>query len=267
MNQHVSEPSLIPSPDSVRQLSRSSRQAVAQLDTALASIDFAGIAADYGKYNELFWRETLLPKDVLAKVKEEADLVRPRIVRKRVPGYKKSGSVNYFDLMEQAPNILALYKNPALITMLSQLAGAPLLPCPDDDPHAAAIYYYTEDGDGIGWHYDSSHYAGERYTVLIGLVNKTSRAQLICQPYRKINGPELELRLSTNPGMFIFFNGNKIYHSVSPIGPDEERIVLTLEYVTNPHMTPVRRFISNMKDAMTYFGFSSLLKKRRRVAT
>jgi hypothetical protein len=33
-----------------------------------------------------------------------------------------------------------------------------LLECPPEDPHSHALYYYTEPGDHIGYHYDSSFY-------------------------------------------------------------------------------------------------------------
>ena len=40
--------------------------------------------------------------------------------------------------------------------------------CPDEDPHACALYFYTEAGDHMGYHYDTSYYTGARYTVLFG---------------------------------------------------------------------------------------------------
>jgi hypothetical protein len=249
----------LPPPSAARRFSHS-------LEGALGAVDLGGLLADYGKYNELFWRDAMVPAELVASCTREAEALRPRVVRKRVPGYKKSGSVNYFDIVDAAPNIVALYNDPALIALLSAVSGARLLPCPDDDPHAAALYYYSEAGDGIGFHYDSSHYAGDRYTVLLGLVNRTTHAELVCHPYRKINGPEVELRIATHPGTFVFFNGGNIYHSVSPIVEDEERIVLTLEYVTDQYMNPARRFISNLKDAMTYFGFKGILGRAKKKA-
>lgn len=241
----------------------SGRSGSSEVAKALAKIDRGAIAADYEKFHSLFWREGFLPQSLVDGYAAEADQLRSRVVRKRVPGYKKSGSVSYFDLLEAAPKIISLYKDPALIAYLSELAGAPLMICPDDDPHAAALYYYTEAEDGIGFHYDSSHYEGDRYTVLVGLVNKSERAKLIVHPNRKSGGEHVEYQVATHPGTFVFFNGNNIWHSVSPIGENEERIVLTLEYVTNPSMTPFRRFISNMKDALTYFGWKGILSRPR----
>ena len=73
-----------------------------------------------------------------------------------------------------------------------------------------------------------------------------------------------ELALATEPGTFIFFNGDKLHHAVSPIAVGEERIVLTLQYVTNPGMSFAHRWFSNMKDAVGYFGWSALFRRPTR---
>jgi hypothetical protein len=58
----------------------------------------------------------------------------------------------------------------------------------------------------------------------------------------------------------VLFNGNKLRHAITPLEAGAERIVLTMEYVINQEMGPLHRFISNMKDAITYFGFSAVLR-------
>lgn len=68
-----------------------------------------------------------------------------------------------------------------------------------------------------------------------------------------------ELRLTTPPGAMVIFNGNKLWHGISPIEAGAERVVLTMEYVTNPEMGAFSRFVSNMKDAIAYFGFSAVI--------
>jgi hypothetical protein len=59
----------------------------------------------------------------------------------------------------------------------------------------------------------------------------------------------------------VIFNGDRLWHAVTPLG--EERIVLTMEYVTNPEMGRFKRLISTMKDALADFGFSPVLRGRR----
>ena len=68
-----------------------------------------------------------------------------------------------------------------------------------------------------------------------------------------------ELELATAPGDLVVFNGDKLWHAVTPLGSGEERIVLTMEYVTNRDMSPFNRLYSNLKDAFGYFGLRALL--------
>ena len=64
--------------------------------------------------------------------------------------------------------------------------------------------------------------------------------------------------------MFVMFNGDKLYHRITPLAADERRVALTLEYLTSTHMNPVLRFVSNMKDAIAYFGFRQVFSRDRR---
>jgi len=66
----------------------------------------------------------------------------------------------------------------------------------------------------------------------------------------------------THPGTMVIFNGDKLWHAVTPLEPGAERIMLTMEYVTNPKMGTFKRFISSMKDATAYFGVSALWRAR-----
>lgn len=130
-----------------------------------------------------------------------AEELKPRQNRNYIPGHKKGGSISYFTLQQYAPEYIDLYRSDAFLKFMGRLVNTPLLLCPERDPHSCALYYYTEPGDHIGFHYDTSYYKGARYTVLLGLVDKTQQCQLACQLYK--NDPEREtheLRLFPSPG-------------------------------------------------------------------
>ena len=130
-----------------------------------------------------------------------------------------------------------------------------------NDPHSCALYFYTEPGDHIGFHFDTSYYRGARYTVLLGLIERSS-SRLVCQLFKNDpQRPPHELQLATHPGTLIAFNGDKLWHSVTPLGSGEERVSLTLEYVTDPSMHPAKRLFSNLKDAFAYFGFRTVFRR------
>jgi hypothetical protein len=234
------------------------------VETAVAALDFERIRWEYWEQNEFVFLERFLPSEVVEQcLAPEVEKLRPNIHRNYLPRFKKGGSISSFTLGEKAPEFLEVYKSPAFINFLSWLTDARLMPCPDDDPHACALYYYTEPGDHIGFHYDTSYYKGARYTVLMGLVEQSS-SRLVCQLYKDVPGREArELQLATEPGSMVIFNGDKLWHAITPLGPGEERVSLTMEYVTNPEMNPLKRIFSNLKDAFAYFGVQALWRRSR----
>lgn len=204
-----------------------------------------------------------LPKAMLADLLGALPALRPVVHRNFIPKHKKGGSISRYTLDAIAPQFPGLYLNPGLRRALEQITGQTLLDCPAEDPHTYALYYYTEPGDHIGWHYDTSYYRGIRYTVLIGLVDR-SGSRLECQLYRGNSKREVEdLSLALAPGMMVIFNGDKVYHRVTSLGANEERIALTMEYVTDPSMAWFPRFVSNMKDAIAYFGLKAAFGRGR----
>ncbi|MBA2271968.1 MAG: 2OG-Fe(II) oxygenase [Chthoniobacterales bacterium] len=138
--------------------------------------------------------------------------------------------------------------------MLRRIVGAEMQECPPNDPHRCAFYAYTEEGDHMGFHYDTSYYKDRRWTLLVGFKDDSS-SRLLCHLHTKNPDREIEkLELKMTPGMLVLFNGDKVYHSVSPVKAGETRYVVSMQFVTSGEMNPFIRFISNMKDAVGYFG-------------
>jgi hypothetical protein len=230
---------------------------------ALATVDVEAVRRRYQAQNEFVYLERWLPPPLVARLLSEVERVRPAINRSFIPRHKKGGSVSFYTLREQAPTILALYRSAAFVDFLAGVTGARLQPCPPDDPHACALYFYTEPGDHIGFHFDTSYYRGARYTVLVGLIERSS-SRLVCRPFkRRPERPPVETALATHPGTLILFNGDTLWHAITPLGAGEERVSLTLQYVTDPSMSPARRLVSNLKDAFAYFGVRQVFLRRR----
>ncbi len=240
-----------------------SQSSSAAAGASIAKVDAAASAERYRAQNEFLIVENFLDPSVVEAMVAEANALRGRINRNYVPGQKKGGSVSSFEVAKSAPVTLALYESPELIGLLGRIVGEQLLVCPDSDPHRCALYYYTEKGDHIGYHFDTSFYKGKRYTVLIGVVERSS-SRLVCQLYKDDPSRETEeLRIATNPGTLVVFNGDKLWHCVTPLGENEDRVVLTFEYVTDQRMGLLHRLVSDVKDAVAYFGWRSLFRRPR----
>jgi hypothetical protein len=229
---------------------------------ALDQVDVELARDTYWDQDEFLVLPKLFPEPLIARFLADVERVRPAIHRNYIPRHKKGGSVSHHTLRMRAPGIMALYRAPAFLSFVRTVTGRVASACPDRDPHACALYFYTEPGDHIGFHYDTSYYNGTRYTVLVGLIER-SRSRLVCHLYRNHPRREpIELSLATDPGTVVLFNGDKLWHAITPLGDGEERVSLTLEYVTDPSMTPIKRFFSDMKDAVGYFGFRQVFSPK-----
>ncbi len=237
-----------PSPD------RTVAERVAQLDTDHLQREFA-------RQDAFLYLDSFLPPDAAAKLADAARALQADINRNYLPGHKQGGSVSRHTIDAKAPYIAELYRSKALIGFLEKLTGDTLLPSPDDDPHAYALYYYTKPGDHIGWHYDTSYYDGRRYTLLFGVIDDSS-CQLDYELHtRNPAVPDTPGTVQIADGGIVLFDGDKLRHRVTPLGQNEMRVSLTFEYVTDAGMRPWKRFISNMKDAIAYFGFRQVFKQ------
>ncbi|MBX3236306.1 MAG: 2OG-Fe(II) oxygenase [Nitrospiraceae bacterium] len=233
------------------------------VDRAIAALDVERLQREYWDQNEFLYIKEFLPRDLVDSVLvPDAHAVKTDLNRNYIPGHKKGGSVSYYTVIEKAPQFLEIYRSGAFRNFLNRLTKVTLLLCPDNDPHSCALYYYTEAGDHIGYHYDTSYYKGARYTILMGLLDHSKQCRLVADLYKDVPGKQpIHMEFATAPGDLVIFNGDKLWHAVTPLGEQEERIVLTMEYVTNPDMGAFKRLYSNLKDSFAYFGLRAVFKR------
>ncbi|WP_321885484.1 2OG-Fe(II) oxygenase [Paraburkholderia bannensis] len=239
----------------------------ASIGRALGGLDSARLRDEYVNQGSFLYLSEFLPADATQRLIDAANALMPEVNRNFIPGHKAGGSVSRHTIDRLQPYIAELYRSPKLIAWLEKMTGDKLQLSPEDDPHAYALYYYTRAGDHIGWHYDTSYYDGRRYTVLLGVIDDSSCIldyELHTRDQNKADEPGA---VQYPPGALVLFDGDKLRHRVTASREGEVRVSLTFEYVTNPNMRPWRRFISNMKDAIAYFGFRQVFRKALQSAT
>jgi hypothetical protein len=231
------------------------------LPARLASLDIQQLRGRYGAQGSFLSIDEFLPPAITAALIEAVSSVEPSVNRNYLPGHKQGGSVSRHTIDSQAPVIAELYRSPALLQWLEQLIGEKLQLSPAEDPHAYALYFYSKPGDHIGWHYDTSYYAGRRYTLLFGVIDRSS-CRLDYELHTREPGVAVVAgSLQISAGGLVVFDGDKLRHRITPLREGEMRVSLTFEYVTDPRMHPGWRLISNMKDAFAYFGFRQVFQR------
>jgi hypothetical protein len=232
-----------------------------RLAAHLAGFDVQPLRREFAEHGAFLQLRDFLTPEITAQLIAAVDCVKVAVHRNYLPGHKQGGSVSRHAIDALAPAIGELYRSSALLEWLGQLAGERLQVSPPKDPHAYALYFYTRPGDHIGWHYDTSYYLGRRYTLLLGIIDESS-CRLDYELHTREAGAAVEAgSVLIPPGGMVFFDGDKLRHRITPLGAGEVRVSLTFEYVTDPRMHPYWRLISNMKDAVAYFGFRQVFRR------
>ncbi len=228
----------------------------------LAGLPSEVVRQTFSAQDQFIFVPDFLPPQLTARLVAAVSSIEGTVNRNYLPGHKQGGSVSRHAIDEAgAPVIAELYRSQALIEWLGMLAGERLVPSPADDPHGYALYFYTRPGDHIGWHYDTSYYAGRRYTLLLGVIDD-SNCRLEYQLHTRRRGVEpVTGAVRIPPGGLVFFDGDRLRHRITPLGTGERRVSLTFEYVTDPRMHPGWRLISQCKDAIAYFGFRQVFRR------
>ena len=217
----------------------------------------------YFAQGEFLYLEQFLSDERLKIWLGELGLLKPHLHRNFIPRHKKGASVGYSGIKAFAPNIDAFFRSGALQEFFQHLVNAPLEACPPSDPHRCALYAYTEEGDHIGFHYDTSYYKDRRWTALVGLEDRSS-SRLLCHLHTRERGRPIEkLELQVKRGALVLFNGDTVLHAVTPTKAGEERYIISMQFVTSAEMHPFLRLFSNLKDAFGYFGIKDVFLKRR----
>ena len=231
------------------------------MDAPVGKFDVPALRRDFSDQGAFLYIPDFAGPEITAQLIAAVAAVEPSVNRNYLPGHKQGGSVSRHVIDKFAPSVAEMYRSPKLVEWLGDIAGERLQVSPADDPHAYAFYFYTQDGDHIGWHYDRSYYRGRRYTLLIGVIDESS-CRLDYQLHTREQGVAMvpgSIRIP--PGGLVFFNGDSLRHRITPIGSGEIRVSLTFEYVTDAQMHPWWRLISNLKDAVAYFGIRQLFRR------
>ena len=217
---------------------------------SLDRLDEPSLRDTFEEQDCLLMVEDFVPKAVLDQLIVDVECVRPTIHRNYVPGQKKGGAVSRRNLDNLAPLFRSIYSSEPLWRFAEKITGEVLYPCRASDPHTYALYFYSEPGDRIGWHYDTSFYHGRRFTMLFCLAGNESE--------------KVRRTFCLQAGTMVVFDGDRLWHRATPKADgDRERVLLTMEFVTDPTMSPLRRLVSDVKDACAYFGLREVFASTR----
>lgn len=200
--------------------------------------------------------ENFVAPECLKVLREEAESQIPRMKRTFIPTHKKGATLSYEQIHTLAPHCLAFYHHPEIQRWISEIAGVPVQPTPDQDQSSLSILCYHEPGDHINWHYDHNFYRGRHFTVLLSLLNEGPAGLSAGTLQRQLPDGQIQ-NYDTRPGTLLVFEGAKVRHRASAIGDSERRVILSMTYCADPRISRLKELIRRCKDT-AFFGLRAL---------
>jgi hypothetical protein len=199
----------------------------------------------------------LLPQESFGTLRRAALAQTDTIERSYFLGHKKGGTVAYDNLREHAPEVVAFYQSDWLCSLISDLVGEQVYVTLPNDQSSCSLLLYSDEGDYIGWHHDHNFYRGRHFTVLLSIDNRGPDPMALSSAVLEMRTDDGLRRIATPPNTLVVFEGARMPHRVTPLGPDERRVLLSMTFSTRPESPFLKDLLRRVKDT-AYFGIRAL---------
>jgi hypothetical protein len=160
----------------------------------------------------------------------------------RVEIYKKrQKAVSIQKLNAQLPEIVEWYKT--LAPQISEAIGEKVKPTPLKQPNSLSLVVYEKEGDFIDWHFDTNHYNGRFFTLLLPVTTAPTCGNY---QYRNANGDTETLYLQQ--GEAILFEGDRVFHKGKELCKNQRRVVLSCTFTSSHTITPPEAILNFIKN-------------------
>jgi hypothetical protein len=166
-----------------------------------------------------------LPENYRSKLLEISETKGVRI---EIPK-KHQKNISYVELKKEVPDIDDWYES--LSSVLSPYIDDTLKVVPKDIKTRICLVVYEKEGDYIDWHFDTNHYNGRFFTLLIPVSTEST-----CGNYVYKDHTEVEQILEVEKSQAIFFEGDKVFHRGKELCANQRRVILSLTFVTDDSM-------------------------------
>ena len=154
---------------------------------------------------------------------------------------KHQKNISYDILKEELPDIDNWYNS--LPNILSPYLNDTLKVVPQDVKTRICLVVYEKEGDYIDWHFDTNHYDGRFFTLLVPVSTETT-----CGNYMYKDHNEKETILEVEKSQAILFEGDKVFHRGKALCANQRRVILSMTFVTSDYMNPWNYCLHKVKE-------------------
>jgi hypothetical protein len=154
---------------------------------------------------------------------------------------KRQKAIPLGKLEERFPEIVEWYKN--LPAVISEVIGTQVQITPLDQPNSLSLVVYEKEGDFIDWHFDTNHYNGRYFTLLVPVSMEQT-----CGNYQYKDANAQVKTLELERGDAILFEGDKVFHRGKELCKDQRRVILSATFTTSQDIPGHEVLINTVKN-------------------
>ena len=160
----------------------------------------------------------------------------------RVEIYKKrQKAVSIQKLQANLPEIVEWYKG--LTRQISEAIGEEVKVTPLNQPNSLSLVVYEKEGDFIDWHFDTNHYNGRYFTLLLPVTTAPT-----CGNYQYRNAEGETETIYLQQGDAILFEGDRVFHKGKELCKNQRRVVLSCTFTSSHTITPPEAILNFIKN-------------------
>ena len=168
------------------------------------------------------------------------NLAKEKGVRIEIPK-KKQKNVSYNEIKKVLPQIQSW--NQSISYSISKIIGEKVIPVDTKFKNRLSLVVYEKEGDYIDWHFDTNHFKGRYFTLLVPVTLEETCGNYV---YKNKDGKNVDVKIKENQA--ILFEGDKVFHAGKQLCANQFRAILSMTFVTTNDMNLWNYAMNSMKE-------------------
>ena len=192
---------------------------------------------DNGSFCGIKMVNIFLPHEFTYKL---LDLAKHKGVRIEIPK-KKQKNISFNEIYKVLPQIQSWYES--ISFSISNIIGEKVVPLDVGFKNRLSLVVYEKEGDYIDWHFDTNHFNGRYFTLLVPITFEPTCGNFM---YKDKNTNNIDLNVKENEA--ILFEGDKVFHAGKKLCNNQLRAILSMTFITNNEMNTWNYLMNSLKE-------------------
>jgi hypothetical protein len=154
---------------------------------------------------------------------------------------KKQKNISYTEIEKHIPQIGSWYNS--LSYSISNIIGEKVVPLDKQFKNRLSLVVYEKEGDFIDWHFDTNHFNGRYFTLLVPVTLEET-----CGNYVYKNKDTKDIIVNLKENQAVLFEGDKVFHAGKQLCANQFRAILSMTFVTSNEMNIWNYTMNSMKE-------------------